>query len=260
MPRYTDDELLILLREYIKEHGVPTGTELRGDDSMPSPSTYRTHFGSWREALAAVGEEPDQPGSKGYSREFLLSQYQGLADELGHPPSMPELAAADDYTSPGPYLSEFGSWKHAVEAAGYDPKSTGPAPGASKGGLATGTKEVHPASDVAVESFDSDAVGSDIEFHDSWPDGWHRGEFADSMTATQLTFLQDGDRHTLDLPVSLSITDTTCRIVEAVPAVADRGTFAWWLAIDYSTTGDQYWCRLDTLLEAYPNDVMEGVE
>ncbi len=54
--RYTDDELLQLLKECGKKNGkTPTNRMVKADSNMPSTVTYARHFGSWSNALRLAG-------------------------------------------------------------------------------------------------------------------------------------------------------------------------------------------------------------
>lgn len=87
-----------------------------------SPSTYRRRFGSWREAVREAGfsTEPISGGAKRRIPEReLLDELRRLADEYGRPPTYEELQA-DGRFAGATYLSRFGSWNEALEAAGLE--------------------------------------------------------------------------------------------------------------------------------------------
>lgn len=133
MPKYSEEELLDYLRDYWEEEGErPTTSEFAEDDSKPAPQTYSQRFGSWSEALQRLGF--DVPTAPKPDSE-LIQSLQSVSEELGHPPSMYEIADHDGSPHPDTYQSHFGSWANAVEAAGLNPGETGPVEGASKGGL-----------------------------------------------------------------------------------------------------------------------------
>lgn len=89
-----------------------------------SPSTYRRRFGSWREAVREAGFSTD-PLSGGAKRRIpereLLGELRRLADEYGRTPTYEELQADGQYAG-ATYLSRFGSWNEALEAAGLEPR------------------------------------------------------------------------------------------------------------------------------------------
>ena len=57
---------------------------------------------------------------KKYSREFLISELQRLARELGRSPSDTDMKKADGFPGCGVYYKAFGSWNKAKEAAGLE--------------------------------------------------------------------------------------------------------------------------------------------
>jgi hypothetical protein len=59
---YDRDELLGILRDLATKLGhPPTQAELRRREGLPSPSTYKYHFGGWNRALEAAGLKPPHP-------------------------------------------------------------------------------------------------------------------------------------------------------------------------------------------------------
>lgn len=57
---YTDKELLNYLIHFIKENRrVPVNNDFRNNPMYPSSETYRTHFGTWQNALKLVGLDTD---------------------------------------------------------------------------------------------------------------------------------------------------------------------------------------------------------
>ncbi len=60
-PAYTDETLLEILSNLIDDLGrAPTVRELLALPGLPSPTTYRNHFGNWNAALEAAGLEPNR--------------------------------------------------------------------------------------------------------------------------------------------------------------------------------------------------------
>jgi hypothetical protein len=53
------------------------------------------------------------------SRDELITELIRLADELGDPPSVPEMNKHGKYSAP-PYYRVFGSWPAALQAAGFE--------------------------------------------------------------------------------------------------------------------------------------------
>ena len=59
---YTKEELKqILLNLYEKTGTTPTKRQINDDKNLPSDMAYRTHFGSWGNAIKAIGLEPEKP-------------------------------------------------------------------------------------------------------------------------------------------------------------------------------------------------------
>jgi hypothetical protein len=114
-PDISDDELCADLRSLADELGAsPTVREYR-DQGTYSPSTLRSRFGSWNEAIKAAGLD-NTHSKRPIPEAQLLEELQTLADDLGEPPTAQQM---DDH---GPrwrsvYQDRFGSWNDALEAA-----------------------------------------------------------------------------------------------------------------------------------------------
>lgn len=85
-----------------------------------SVSTYEREFGTWNEALAAVGYEVNQ--HKTVSNEDLIRNLQELASDLGSPPTVVENRRHGEY-SLNAYQNNFGSWNEALSVAGLERNS-----------------------------------------------------------------------------------------------------------------------------------------
>ncbi|QSG10738.1 HNH family endonuclease [Halapricum desulfuricans] len=81
-------------------------------------STYKNHFGSWNEALAAADLE-SRPDRTEKPRDVLLNEIKRIADDLGHTPTKREMSTYGEF-SPLTYRHRFGSWNEALEAAGFE--------------------------------------------------------------------------------------------------------------------------------------------
>jgi uncharacterized protein YejL (UPF0352 family) len=124
---YSDEQLLQILRDLANELGrSPRAGEMQARSDLPSPITYRTHFGSWPAALEAAGLEPYRR-SPVYSDEQLLQILRDLAAELGQTPVQRELQARQELPSPAVYTQRFGKWTAALQAAGLEPRRRAPA-------------------------------------------------------------------------------------------------------------------------------------
>lgn len=119
-PRISTDELVAELRELAESvGGTPTMADMDAEGRF-SPSTYQQRFGSWNEAVAAAGLQPNESTDADYGDDELVADLRGFADEVGHTPSKRELREAGPH-SPSTYAERFGSWSEAVAAAGLQP-------------------------------------------------------------------------------------------------------------------------------------------
>lgn len=86
-----------------------------------SYNTVRRHYGSLEDALVEAGLDPeDRPSSREIPREELLEEIRRLASELDHPPTLKEYREHGDHSATT-YFNRFGSWRAAVEEAGFEP-------------------------------------------------------------------------------------------------------------------------------------------
>jgi hypothetical protein len=115
------ETLLAHLRDLARRLGrTPTLANVDAADG-PCSATYVSHFGSWTAALSAAGLEPGRR-SRRYDRGELIEILRGLAEELGHAPSMAELWEREDLPTPSTYKYRFGRWNLALEEAGLTPQ------------------------------------------------------------------------------------------------------------------------------------------
>ncbi|QLH81254.1 homing endonuclease associated repeat-containing protein [Halosimplex pelagicum] len=118
-----ESELLAELRELAEEFGEPPSAAQMDADGEYWASTYRDRFGSWNEAIEAAGLEPtDEPSQ--IPDSDLLAEINRLADDLGDPPTFQEMDEQGEYAA-RVYVSHFGSWNAAIEAAGFEPTQRG---------------------------------------------------------------------------------------------------------------------------------------
>ncbi len=80
-------------------------------------SQYIREFGSWNDALRAVGFDPNQ--RKDVLDQELLSDLYSLGEDLGHPPSTREVNQLGKFHS-FTYRKRWGSIWEARKAAGFD--------------------------------------------------------------------------------------------------------------------------------------------
>lgn len=82
-----------------------------------SVTTYQNRFGSWNDAVRKAGHQPAKQWK--VDREDLLAELRRLGSRLDSSPTAAKMDEEGKFSS-WVYLSEFGSWNDALEAAGYD--------------------------------------------------------------------------------------------------------------------------------------------
>jgi hypothetical protein len=122
---YSKDDLLEEIVRLAEDGEPPSLTDIN-ERSQYSSSPYYNHFGSWESALQKAGFEPPEPGDNTppnkIPRDALLNELEDLADGETAP-SAKEMAQSGAYSVTA-YQNEFGSWKEALEVAGYSPRRT----------------------------------------------------------------------------------------------------------------------------------------
>jgi hypothetical protein len=93
------------------------------DRGQYSVYTYSRVFGSWNDAIKAAGYTP-RANRESRSKEELITELKRLADGDDQPPSEPDMLENGSF-SPSTYISKFGSWNAALEAAGFSPRTQG---------------------------------------------------------------------------------------------------------------------------------------
>ena len=83
-------------------------------------STYLNRFGSWEKACEAAGVKA--PEESGVSEEELISALQSLGDTLDKTPLAKDMDEHGNFSAIS-YWKEFGSWKEALDAAGFEARS-----------------------------------------------------------------------------------------------------------------------------------------
>ena len=117
--RYTNEQILEELRASALRLGrSPTMREFAGDPEIAvHPQTVIEHFGTWNAAKRAAGLTP----RRFISREELLDQLRGLADELGRLPTARDLEEhRRTMASKSLIWHTFGSLTAALREAGFD--------------------------------------------------------------------------------------------------------------------------------------------
>lgn len=118
------DSVLAALRAVAAELGrAPSRADLAGrPGEWPTPQTVEFHFGSFHAGMALAGFPAVRRRS--WSRQEIIAFFQAFAADHGHPPSSGDLSKAGDGTRPSSarVYSAFGTWRAALDAAGYDPR------------------------------------------------------------------------------------------------------------------------------------------
>lgn len=84
-----------------------------------STEAYTTHFGSMHELQALCGLDKTTPG-RGADRQELIEKLKWLGNELGRRPTQTDLKYYKNMPSDNAYLNEFGSFKTALNEAGFE--------------------------------------------------------------------------------------------------------------------------------------------
>lgn len=121
-------DLLEDLQQLGDELGYPPTLAEVDEQACYSPESYRRTFGGHTAALEAAGFS--KPKGK-IRREELLRELRRLADELGHRPTITEVAEQGKY-SYKPYRVRFGGLWNALEEAGFDTPEVNPAENVSQ--------------------------------------------------------------------------------------------------------------------------------
>jgi hypothetical protein len=96
---------------------APTSKEQREHGEF-AVKQAQNRFGSWNEALQAVGFEPHL--RKHIPEDALLAEIHELVDRLGRTPTASDMKQYGQF-SHRPYFSRWNGWQAAVRAAGYEP-------------------------------------------------------------------------------------------------------------------------------------------
>lgn len=121
------EELLDHLHELSDELGkTPSRMEMRWNGEY-EPSHYEEEFGTWESALARAGLEKDGRGNEPIPRDELLRELERIGEEIHDPPRTKDMDEHGQYSSVT-YINRFGSWRSAVETAGFEPYQRGGQP------------------------------------------------------------------------------------------------------------------------------------
>jgi SOS-response transcriptional repressor LexA len=113
----SETELEHEIKRLAEELGRPPERREMDKYGRFSSTSYRSKFGSWNDALRAIGLEPSRIID--ISESKLQSALKQFAKELGHTPSYAEMDDKGPFSA-GRYVREFGSWNEAVQTAGIE--------------------------------------------------------------------------------------------------------------------------------------------
>ncbi|ACM58521.1 conserved hypothetical protein [Halorubrum lacusprofundi ATCC 49239] len=128
-PHVSDEELLDDLRALADELGrSPTSRDMREHGSH-SARTYTRRFGSWADAVDEAGidlpTETTTDASNQIPTADLIADLQRLGEELDRRPKTTDVSEHGAHGL-ATYQRRFGSWREALEAAGFDPYADRP--------------------------------------------------------------------------------------------------------------------------------------
>ncbi|MFQ6009652.1 MAG: homing endonuclease associated repeat-containing protein [Candidatus Aenigmatarchaeota archaeon] len=117
--QYSNEELLNVLKKKAKELGrTPHVSDIDADKSIASIAIYYQRFGSFKNALKEAGLERK---NYNYSDEELVDILKKKHEEAGKSPTAREIDEDKSIPSSNTYISRFGSWNKALEAANIEP-------------------------------------------------------------------------------------------------------------------------------------------
>lgn len=117
--RYTNEELLNILRGYYEVNGHLSMEDYKESGQKPTSATIVRRFGSWGNAMREAGLEMDKV-EKRYTREDIIAEIRRCYEENGKKVSV-NLYLYGEYKPTLTTINKvFGSWKKAVAAAGLN--------------------------------------------------------------------------------------------------------------------------------------------
>ncbi|WP_139173483.1 homing endonuclease associated repeat-containing protein [Natrialba sp. SSL1] len=122
MKKIPREDLLGELQRLAAVLGHPPTTTEMDEHGQYSAVTYHSRFGSWNEALSAVGFEPSR--KRRVTDDELRDDLNRLAEKLGRAPTSAEVDEEGTYHSQT-YRDRFGSWDEVLDEVGMETTGSG---------------------------------------------------------------------------------------------------------------------------------------
>lgn len=119
--KYSDEELLEMLRLCERQHEVVTPRVFNAMDDTCSASTVMRRFGSWERAKKKAGTTDDARSQTGRKRQYTdgdVLRHIRKCEERHGKATVPLMNQEDDLIAPSVAVQRFGSWTKAKEKAG----------------------------------------------------------------------------------------------------------------------------------------------
>ena len=129
LKKFTDEKLIEIMRDYIKEIGIPKSKDFKAKNGLPASELYRKRFGSWYESLLLAGAKIPEDRQRFYQNDRLTDEK--LLDDLRiiteiHLKDNVYLLNSSDFIkyntvqSYSAYERRFGSIENTYKLIGYD--------------------------------------------------------------------------------------------------------------------------------------------
>ena len=120
-----EKDMLFKYKRACEEYGHTLGSReitkicKETDNYIYSTEAYLNHFGTLHDLQEICGFDKTVPG-KGATRDELIEKLRWLGNELGRRPVLSDLKLYKNMPSENAYLNEFGSFKIALNEAGFE--------------------------------------------------------------------------------------------------------------------------------------------
>lgn len=112
--KYTKEEVLKLLKDYFKIHGISTMHDIMLDPDMPTSNVFQRLFGTYNNAVRELGYEPLYEYNE-YTNEELIAILRNLYSKFGRIINSRDINKIVDSKT---YIYRFGSLYDAFDMAG----------------------------------------------------------------------------------------------------------------------------------------------